>query len=258
MYQTWSTSRPHMYQTWSISRPLVHQTPQRYQSTLKTPHKEKDRSRMPFDWKSLLIVACFGSIGILLMKHYKSNKLKSIDEALIRSYGSPKLGGDFELIDQDGEMRSNKDFIGKWLLIYFGFTNCPDICPEELEKMITAVEIVNRKSESSDLQPIFITIDPERDTPKAIKEYLKDFSDDFIGLSGSRDQIEVATKSFRVYYSAGAKDEVDGDYLVDHSIIMYLVDHNGDYCEYFGQNCSAAEIARNILRIMTKSKTSSK
>ena len=91
---------------------------------------------------------------------------------LFRSYGTPKLGGDFSLIDHNGKPCSNKDLLGKWLLIYFGFTNCPDVCPEELEKMLTAIDIVNRKKNLPNVQPVFISIDPDRDDPAAIKEYL--------------------------------------------------------------------------------------
>lgn len=204
-----------------------------------------------FDWKTIVIVSSLGTIGILAMKHYKNKKLKQLDTDMIRSYGTPQLGGDFELLDQNGKPCTNKDFLGKWILIYFGFTNCPDVCPEELEKMINAVDIVNRKKSLPNVHPVFISIDPDRDTPESIKEYLKDFSEDFVGLTGTPEQVDEATRAFRVYYSVGPKDE-DDDYLVDHSIIMYLINDQGEYCEYFGQTRSAGEIATQIMTKMDK------
>jgi len=207
---------------------------------------KKEGGNLNFDWKALVVLAGFGSVVILLMKHYKYEKLEKIDQTMIRSYGTPSLGGDFELCDHEGNMRTNKDFLGKWIILYFGFTNCPDICPEELEKMVNAVEIVNRHEGTVGVQPVFISIDPERDTAEAVKTYLEDFSDQIIGLTGTDEQVNAATRAFRVYYSKGPKDE-DDDYLVDHSIIMYLLNDRGEFCEYFGQVKSAGEIASSIL-----------
>jgi len=218
----------------------------------KSSRNEDDNAFKTFGWRKLLIAASIGSIGILMMKHYKNKKLKKIDTEMIKSYGTPKLGGDFSLVDHNGKQCSNKDLLGKWLLIYFGFTNCPDVCPEELEKMLTAIDIVNRKKTLPNVQPVFISIDPDRDDPAAIKEYLADFSEDFIGLTGTKEEVDEATRAFRVYYSKGPLDD-DDDYLVDHSIIMYLINSKGEYCEYFGQSKSAGEVASKILSIMKKS-----
>lgn len=169
----------------------------------------------------------------------------------IRSYGRPALGGDFELVDQNSKPCSNKDFLGQWVLIYFGFTHCPDICPEELEKMGNVVDTIHRNSLVPDLQPVFISIDPDRDSPTEVKKYLSDFHPNLIGLSGDREQIETASRAFRVYYSAGPKD-VDDDYIVDHTVIMYLLNPDGEFCEYFGQNKSAGEVASSITSLMAK------
>lgn len=171
----------------------------------------------------------------------------------VKSYGRPALGGDFDLVDHDGKPRCNKDFLGQWILIYFGFTHCPDICPEELEKMGSVVDTICRNKQVPELQPVFISIDPERDSPDAVKNYLKDFHPNLIGLTGSRDQIETASRAFRVYYSEGPKDS-DEDYIVDHTVIMYLLSPDGEFCEYFGQNKSAGEIASGITALMAKHK----
>jgi len=127
---------------------------------------------------------------------------------------------------------------------------CPDICPEELTKLAEALQILQKhdrpvgSSDKSVITPVFISIDPDRDSPGRSDEYAKNFHDGFIGLSGSTDQVEATAKSYRVYFS---KDETSGDdYLVDHSIITYLMDPKGNFSEFYGKNASAAEIAARI------------
>jgi len=140
---------------------------------------------------------------------------------------------DFTLTDHTGKRVTKKDFMGKWLLLYFGFTHCPDICPEELDRITEIVSEINESKGMPNLQPVFMSVDPRRDTPEAMTEYLKDFHPSFIGLTGTEEEIKLATKSFRVYYSLGPKDD-DNDYIVDHSIIMYLMDPRGHFVDYYG------------------------
>ncbi|CAK8682940.1 protein SCO1 homolog, mitochondrial-like [Clavelina lepadiformis] len=224
----------------------------RYLVTLPPKRSRNMPKGSPIRWEIVMVLVAVGTVLILLMKHYKSNKEQKLDMDTIRSYGKPLLGGDFELVNQDGEPTGNKDFLGKWILIYFGFTHCPDICPEELEKMGNVVDIVNREDFIPDLLPVFISIDPERDTTEAVKTYISEFHPDMVGLTGTREQVDQASRAFRVYYSAGPKDN-DDDYLVDHTVIMYLVDDKGEFCEYFGQTKSAGEIASTITATMVKS-----
>lgn len=216
------------------------------------PRKQaKNIEGSPLTWKTVLLTVSFGSLAVLTMKYFKNRKEDEIDMEVIKSYGKPALGGDFELVDQDSNLRSNKDFLGKWVLIYFGFTHCPDICPEEMEKMGSVVDNIGRNSRVPDLQPIFISIDPDRDTPEAVKKYISDFHPNMIGLTGNHEQVDTASRAFRVYYSEGPKDE-DDDYIVDHTVIMYLLSPDGDFCEYFGQNKSAGEMTSSITALMAK------
>lgn len=131
--------------------------------------------------------------------------------------------------------------------MYFGFTRCPDICPEELDKMARMLDLVQEKMPKGTLLPIFVTCDPERDNPKALKAYLSEFHEDFIGLTGTYDQIKDLCKKYRVYFSTPQNVKPGQDYLVDHSIYFYLMDPEGDFVEALGRQHSPDEAAKVIL-----------
>lgn len=203
----------------------------------------------PITWKSLLIgggaLAAFTGYFLYLknLKHEKIEREKS------RTFGKAAIGGYFELVDTKGDLRKSSEFLGKWQLIYFGFTHCPDVCPEELEKLSLVLE--NLAKDKIEIVPLFISVDPERDTPQMVERYLKEFSDKFIGLTGSKEQVDKATRAYRVYYSAGPRDK-DNDYIVDHTIISYLINPKGELCDYFGQTKLAPEI-ENTIRLQIRS-----
>ncbi|XP_029108157.1 protein SCO1 homolog, mitochondrial isoform X1 [Scleropages formosus] len=218
------------------------------------PSSSRNRSSAgPVTWKSLALTLAFGGAFLAGMKYVKKEKEKKLEQERTRSLGKPALGGPFSLVDHHNHPRKSEDFLGQWLLIYFGFTHCPDICPEELEKMIEVVNEIDGIKSLPSLTPIFITIDPERDTPAAVAEYVKEFSPKLIGLTGSKAEIEEVSRAYRVYYSQGPKDE-DNDYIVDHTIIMYLIGPDGTFLEYFGQNKRSAEISTAIATYMRKQK----
>lgn len=210
----------------------------------KTTRNLPDPDTGPITWKSLAI----GGSALALITGYflylKNLKHQKIERDKQRSYGKAAIGGSFELVDSTGKTRSSEEFLGKWVLVYFGFTHCPDVCPEELEKLATVVD--NLKRENIDIVPIFISVDPERDTPEMVDKYLKEFSNKFIGLTGTKEQVEKATRAYRVYYSVGPKDK-DNDYIVDHTIISYLIGPKGELIDYFGQTKSAPEIIASIV-----------
>lgn len=142
------------------------------------------------------------------------------------------IGGDFELIDQNGALFNSNELTNKLSLIYFGFTNCPDICPTSLNKITKAVEILSKNK--IDIVPVFITIDPSRDTPAVLKEYLKHFHPKFIGLTGNEKQIREVADKFKVYYAKAASESDNyQDYMLDHSSFTYLMDKNGKYLKHF-------------------------
>ncbi|WP_394730760.1 SCO family protein [Altererythrobacter sp. GH1-8] len=139
------------------------------------------------------------------------------------------IGGPFELVGSDGETVRWSDFNGKYRIVYFGFTFCPDICPTDVQRMAQGLEIYaeKRPRQASNIQPIFISIDPVRDTPEKVGEFAAAFSDRLIGLTGSEEQVKAAADTFRVFYSRG-EDTPGGGYLMDHSAIVYLFGPNGE------------------------------
>lgn len=217
------------------------------------PPSEKQKKSGPVTWKSLAITFAIGGALLGGMKYFKKEKEELIEKERNRSIGRPALGGPFSLVDHNNKPTKSEDFLGQWVLLYFGFTHCPDICPDEIEKMIEVVDEIDKIKSLPKLTPLLITIDPDRDTPEAMAAYVKEFSPKLIGLTGSVAQIEQVSRSYRVYYSQGPKDE-DNDYIVDHTIIMYLVGPDGDFLEYFGQNKRSVEITNSIAAHMRKHK----
>ncbi|XP_026190025.1 protein SCO1 homolog, mitochondrial [Cyclospora cayetanensis] len=160
------------------------------------------------------------------------------------SVGKPLLGGPWTLVDGKGALCSSSDFGGKYQLVYFGFTFCPDICPKELEKLAQVIEIID-KEYGEIVQPIFITVDPARDTVAQVADYCKEFHPRLIGLTGTPGQIKDVTRKFRVYFNETARTG-DDEYLVDHSIIQYFMGRDGSFKDFFGQNMTTREVAQKI------------
>ena len=140
-----------------------------------------------------------------------------------KGMGKPKVGGAFALTDQHGRPFTDQDLRGKYALVYFGFTHCPDICPEELDKMAEMIELVKRAAGGSVLRPVVVSCDPARDTPAVMKKYLQEFHPDMIGLTGTWEQVKATCKAYRVYFSTPEDVKPGQDYLVDHSIYFYLM-----------------------------------
>ncbi|XP_071274590.1 protein SCO2 homolog, mitochondrial [Agelaius tricolor] len=188
-------------------------------------------------------VAGAAAAGWLYLRQQKERQQRSRRLQQLRRLA---LGqGDFQLQDTSGAARSKADFLGRWVLLYFGFTHCPDVCPEELEKLSRAVELLERDPALPPLQPLFVTVDPERDDAAALARYLRDFHPRLQGLTGTPEQVRAAANAFRVYVSAGPRDD-DGDYVVDHSVLTFLVDPDGVFRDCYGRSRTAEEVARSV------------
>lgn len=156
-----------------------------------------------------------------------------------------QVGGDFQLIDQNGKLRTNRDFHGKFMMIYFGYRHCPDVCPTALTTITEALDLLGPKAKH--IQPIFITIDPERDTVPEMAEYIKNFHDSFLALTGNAEQIEKAKVAFKVF---SQKNKEEDDYSMDHSSIIYVMDRQGQLVSHFSHSTPPEQIAEALRRYL--------
>jgi protein SCO1 len=168
-----------------------------------------------------------------------------------KTAGKPAIGGPWSLVDLEGNLVTNKSFEGKWILLYFGFARCPDICPSEMMKVGRVMDTLkkDRPEIAEKLVPIFVSIDPARDSLQALKSYAKDFHPSYIFLTGAPEQVRRMAKLYRVYFSKADESE-DGDYLVDHSIVIYFHDDKGDLSDCFTQSMRPTDVVEKIIERM--------
>ena len=159
--------------------------------------------------------------------------------------GGVTIGGPFTLIDQNGKQRRDTDFKGQFMLVYFGYTYCPDVCPTELNQMGLALDEL-AKEQADKVRPIFITIDPKRDTPARMKEYAENFHPRLVALTGDDEAIKNVAKAYRAYYARSAGSESETDYLMDHSSIIYLLGPDGRYVTHFNRGTEMEKIAARL------------
>jgi len=167
---------------------------------------------------------------------------------LTGSTGGPSIGGPFTLENSSGKTVTDQDFRGKYMLVYFGYTYCPDVCPTTLNAVAEAVDKLGPKAK--DLRPIFITVDPQRDTPEVMKQYTAAFSPALIGLTGTPDQIASVAKEYRVYYAKHVTGPGPDDYSMDHSSIIYLVGPDGRFITAIRADASGDEMAAAIAKLV--------
>jgi protein SCO1/2 len=157
--------------------------------------------------------------------------------------GVALVGGPFELVDSTGRTVRDDAFRGRLMLVYFGYTWCPDVCPTELQNMSAALDLLG--DDAAEVAPIFITVDPERDTVETMAEYQEHFHPSLVALTGSPTQVAAAAKAYRVYYAKGPADR-PGEYLMDHSSFVYLMDRKGGYLTHFAPATPPEQMAARI------------
>ncbi len=160
------------------------------------------------------------------------------------SIGTALVGGPITLTDHTGRKVTDKDFRGHYMLVFFGYTYCPDLCPTELQVMSAALDKLGAKAD--DIQPIFITFDPQRDTPEVLKQYVSNFHPRLVGLTGTPEEIAVAAKAYRVFYNRLENTSGPDTYLMDHSTITYLMDRQGKFLKHFSYSTDAAALAQAL------------
>lgn len=164
--------------------------------------------------------------------------------------GQIAVGGPFSLTDTAGRPVTDVDFRGRWLLVMFGYSTCPDVCPTELQAVAAAMEQLG--AQAAAVVPVFITIDPERDTPRVLGSYVKLFDDRLVGLTGTQAQVAAAARAYRVYY-AKVPAKAGQDYLMDHSSFLYLMGPDGKLRLLIKPDSNGADIAASIKSRMSTS-----
>lgn len=172
------------------------------------------------------------------------------DEPIVPAFdvGSPSVGGPFSLLDHDGRRVTDRDYSGKILIVYFGFMHCPAICPTELQAIAAAVDLLGPAGER--VQPLFVTIDPERDTAPLLKEHVALFHPRLIGLTGSAEEIAAVAKAYRVYYKKVQEPDSQAGYTMDHSGLVYVMDAAGRSAAIFRPGVAPEALAQRIRALL--------
>ena len=157
-----------------------------------------------------------------------------------------KLGQQWKLTDMNGQARDQSSFVGKVQLVFFGFAQCPDVCPTSLSELSEAMKLLGPDADR--VQVLLVTVDPERDTPDLLRQYLSAFDPRFLGLTGTPEQVRQAASSFKAFYSKVPRP--GGDYTMDHSASFYLLDRNGEARVLLSNNMGAAAIAHDIKALL--------
>lgn len=193
----------------------------------------------------IVVIAFSIGMGIaLFLRHDAGQGIAQSGKALI--------GGEFNLTNHKGEPVTDKDFRGKYMMVSFGYTFCPDVCPAELQLMTDAMEKLGDKQ--SDVVPMFISIDPTRDTVEQMRDYVSNFHPRFVGLTGTEAQIKKAAEAYHVFYAKAETGNADDEnYLMDHSAFIYLMDRNGEYLRHFPYGINADDLAAAIAKVVSAS-----
>ena len=190
---------------------------------------------------SFLLGSLIG-VGALMLNQESPNKNRVITS------GQALIGGPFELVGKDGKTVTDKDFRGRYMLVFFGFTHCPDICPAELQVMSAALDDLGDKADQ--VVPIFITVDPKRDTPQLVTAYVENFGPNFVGLTGSPEAVDKAAKAYRITYQKFQEEGAGDNYSVDHSALVYLMGPDGKFVTHFPYGTSPEKMADTLRRYL--------
>jgi protein SCO1 len=167
-----------------------------------------------------------------------------------RTWLGTAIGGPFDLVDQNGKRVSDIDLRGKWLLVYFGYTHCPDACPTALNNIALTFRDLAPQLRG-EIRPVFITIDPARDTPRAMKDYVASFDAPILALTGSAAEVAQTAKEYRVYYAKNP--EAGGDYSLDHTSLIYVMDPNGRFAASLDSEATPAQMTARLRQLIAPS-----
>lgn len=194
----------------------------------------------------LLVAAVLAALVVLGTGGYLALMLKENPRGAAGTALASAIGGPFQLVDQNGKTVTDADLKGKWSLIYFGYTHCPDACPTALNDISIALSELGEKRDA--VRPVFITVDPERDTSETLKTYVTAFDAPILALTGTPDQVAKAAKGYRVYYAK--HPEPGGDYSMDHSSVIYVMDPEGRFTASFTQENTPEQMADRLKKLV--------
>jgi protein SCO1/2 len=200
---------------------------------------------------ALYILAGFAVGAVAAFALFPAARERLLPPVGVRSVGQALVGGPFQLTDQDGRRVTDQDFRGKWMLVFFGFTNCPDVCPTALQVMAAALDKLGASAER--VIPVFISVDPERDTPAQLALYVRSFHPRLVGLTGSPQEVEAAAKAYRVYFKRVADPKSSAGYTMDHSSIVYVMGPDGHYRTHFTHATGPDVMAERLARLLASS-----
>lgn len=189
-------------------------------------------------------------IALVGFEYFQSRDSKTADFGVVKQSGAPSVGGPFELVDHSGKTVTEKDYAGQFMLIFFGYTYCPDVCPTALSDMSIALDLLGEEK-TDKITPLFISVDPARDTPAHLAEYVSFFHPKTVGLTGTEEQVKKVTREYRVYYRLNDPDPNDPqDYLVDHTGIVYLMGPDGQLVTHFSHGTSPEKMAERLGQLL--------
>tara|TARA_R110000751_G_scaffold47137_6_gene105637 strand:- start:2064 stop:2669 length:606 start_codon:yes stop_codon:yes gene_type:complete len=180
-------------------------------------------------------VAALAFVWLLLWADYRADQAAE---------GEPAFRADFELTDHTGMVRTQEDYAGRWMLVFFGFANCPDVCPTTLAEIAAVMDGLG--DDAAQVQPLFISIDPERDTPSVLADFVPRFEAGIVGLTGTPDQIERTADSFHIFYEKVEEAAAPGGYTMGHSSQLFLFDPAGGYVKAWSYGTPAEEILADL------------
>ena len=196
-----------------------------------------------------LLKVVFAILAIAVLGYAAGTMSERPKPPVVVSHGTAEIGGPFELVDTSGAAVTDQSLFGRFSLIYFGYTNCPDVCPLDMNRISMALEIIEADEGGlENLQPVFISIDPARDTPEVVGAFLDRYHPSFIGLTGTPAQMDVAARAYKVAYEDILA--ADGQPLINHSSHIYLMDETGKYITHFGPELTPAMLAEKVSNSM--------
>lgn len=202
-------------------------------------------------WRSMLRGLVIGLVVIVAMGvwfHFRPSQYEPVQIA--RTSGEALIGGAFQLVNHHGTRVIDSDFRGRLMLVYFGYTFCPDVCPLDMARLSAALDILEgRGADMSRIWALFVTIDPGRDSPRILKKFISAFHPRLMGLTGSHAQIATAAAAYKVYYAKVPGDE-GADYLMNHSNNIYVMGPDGKFISFFSSLDSPDVIADELFRLL--------